>query len=261
MKTFIILIIFILGNSLGYSYLSLEHSTKPNIKKTYINKTDFENNIKPLRQTIKNQKNIETIQKKCKSNIFPKNKYLLTFDDGPYENITKEILEILNQYDVNAVFFLLGKNIIKNPHLINKIVKNGHILGNHTFTHRSLKKLNYTQTKNEIKSTNLLINNILGFEYPIKLFRPPYGKRNSSFDQIMQNKKLTGCFWNFDTLDWQVDELGVSKNEIKNNIKTQIQKNPTGGKNILFHDVEKVTPKLLPYTIEKLKKYGNSSIF
>ena len=106
-------------------------------------------------------------------------KIWLTFDDGPEEEVTEFILETLKKFNIKASFFLIGKKIQEFPELTKEIIKEGHILGNHSFSH-----LNGFKSKNEeyiydIELGQKLINEKLvemGITKKIKIFRPPYGR-------------------------------------------------------------------------------------
>ena len=99
-----------------------------------------------------------------------KNVLYLTFDDGPTEKVTREILEILKTENAKATFFCVGKNVEKHPDLFSRIKDEGHAVGNHTHTHLNGWKTNKTQYLKDIDEANRLIKS--------NLFRPPYGKLN-----------------------------------------------------------------------------------
>ena len=92
----------------------------------------------------------------------------ITFDDGPNPEITSFVLDLLKEYQWKATFFCVGQNIIKYPELFQRIVAEGHVIGNHTMKH-----LNSVKTANE-----LYLASFREFEHmhPTKLFRPPYGR-------------------------------------------------------------------------------------
>lgn len=100
-------------------------------------------------------------------------KIALTFDDGPHATSTPRILELLQRFNVQATFFLVGKHLEKHPEIAREMVGTGHEIGNHTFSHSLL----YVSTKNrirdEIRRTDTLLRNIDGAEP--KFFRPPAG--------------------------------------------------------------------------------------
>jgi len=101
-------------------------------------------------------------------------KILLTFDDGPNQNITEKILSVLNRLKIKALFFCIGDNIKRNNELVHQILDEGHSMGNHTYYHNVLISLNRREALEEIKSVNELMKN--DFDYELKYFRPPYGR-------------------------------------------------------------------------------------
>lgn len=101
-----------------------------------------------------------------------KNKIVLTFDDGPDENYTPHILDVLAKYKVPAVFFITGINAEENLPLVKRIYKEGHEIGNHTFLHPNLELVSDDRLKLELRSTGYIIESITG--HATVLFRPPY---------------------------------------------------------------------------------------
>lgn len=87
---------------------------------------------------------------------------ILTFDDGPRPWILEKLLPILSKYEIKAVFFVIGKEAEKNPEWIVRLKSEGHLVANHTYSHKCLTKLSNTQIENEIKKTEEIIMKILG---------------------------------------------------------------------------------------------------
>ena len=100
-------------------------------------------------------------------------KIALTFDDGPSREYTAEILDILKEYGVKATFFVVGVNIEKSPDLLRRIVAEGHEIGNHTYSHPHLQKMDTATLAKELTRTDGLIQSITGLSPT--LFRPPEG--------------------------------------------------------------------------------------
>ena len=99
----------------------------------------------------------------------------LTFDDGPDRQTTPPILDELHKHDIKATFFVLGRQVKKNPELLRRIVAEGHTIGNHTYDHADLSDLNEEQMRRELRSTQKAVDDALGYHYPMVLMRPPYG--------------------------------------------------------------------------------------
>lgn len=177
----------------------------------------------------------------------------LTFDDGPDEVYTPQVLDILKKYDVKATFFLVGENIERNADIVAREVEEGHEIGNHTYTHINVDKNGYNEIYNEIIKTQDLIKKITG-EEP-KLFRPPYRAISKNMCDIIKNKNMNIVLWsNLDPRDWS--NPGVYY--IVNTIDTKVE----NGNIILLHDYNRVrssksqTVQALDSIIPKLKEKG-----
>jgi len=102
-------------------------------------------------------------------------KILFTFDDGPLPN-TLNILNLLDEMNVKAVFFLIAENIKKYPGITKEIVNRGHLIGLHGFNHINMKELSLFEFSHQIKNSSVIIENICGVK--IRYFRPPFGQIN-----------------------------------------------------------------------------------
>jgi peptidoglycan-N-acetylglucosamine deacetylase len=101
-------------------------------------------------------------------------KIALTFDDGPDPNVTPQILDILKKYSVKATFFIIGENAQKYPALVQRIYDEGHIIGNHSFSHPDISKIGTIRTDMELTTTERIIESTIG--HGTILFRPPYAE-------------------------------------------------------------------------------------
>ena len=99
-------------------------------------------------------------------------KVAISFDDGPNPKYTGKILEILNQHDVKAAFFLIGQNASMYPELAKRIYKEGHEIGSHTFTHTDVMSISDKKLEFELNSTQRVIQGITG--HSVIMFRPPF---------------------------------------------------------------------------------------
>jgi peptidoglycan/xylan/chitin deacetylase (PgdA/CDA1 family) len=153
------------------------------------------------------------------------NKILFTFDDGPVPAATQKILEKLNCLNIKAVFFCVGDNIKKYPELAGEILKEGHIIGSHTFNHKNVRTLNKEETIKQIR----MVNDILQekFNYIPGYFRPPYGKFKLSTPGILKKEKLKGIMWSLLTYDY--------KNDF-NVVKYSVEKHLRSNSIIVLHD-------------------------
>lgn len=182
----------------------------------------------------------KTIENKQKI-LNPSDKYIaLTFDDGP-SIYTNEIINILKENDCNATFFVLGNKVEIYKDILIKSIKNGNEIGNHSYNHKLLTRLNNVELKNQINKTQKIIKENLGYT-PTHL-RPTYGSINNRIRNI-SDLKIT--LWNVDTMDWKYKSI--------NKIIDRATKNPMDGNIILMHDTHKRTVEAVKEIIVDLKK-------
>ncbi len=150
----------------------------------------------------------------------------LTFDDGPHQTYTPQILDLLAKYDAKATFFVIGERAEKFPDLIRKLNDEGHEIANHTYTHPH--SITAEELENELKKTNEVIHDITG-TYPL-LYRPVGGSYNDNIinTAVENGYKVIMWSWHQDTKDWK--RPGV------NNIVTTVLSGATPGNIVLFHD-------------------------
>jgi peptidoglycan/xylan/chitin deacetylase (PgdA/CDA1 family) len=155
-------------------------------------------------------------------------KILLTFDDGPCPEATETILKVLDKNKIKSVFFCVGNNIKLNPGLTSQILKEGHIIGNHTFNHKMLNGLNFTESLQEINSFTVLLRD--KFNYDVKYFRPPHGKFKLGTGSLIGKCGLENVMWSLLTYDY--------KNDIKV-VKLAIDKYLRNDSIVVMHDSKK----------------------
>jgi len=173
----------------------------------------------------------------------------LTFDDGPHKKYTDEILMILKLYEIRGTFFLVGQNVAEYPCIVKALYANGHVVGNHSYSHNYLN----TQTADEIAvaltKTNNLIKKTIGV-YPA-LFRPPYGSCSSDSVRIVKKLKLKTIMW---SVDYPLERL-TAPEDIANEVIGQVKP----GAIILLHDGggnRESVIAALPIIIKALKSEG-----
>ena len=142
----------------------------------------------------------------------PPKTILLTFDDGPHPRYTAEILRILDYYRLKAIFFQVGQNlgtlrngqadVRRNVAVEEAVLRAGHTIANHTYTHPLLPKLNAAQVDDEIDQTQALLVAIAPQGGRAPLFRPPYGARNPLVLAEVADRGLRSVVWNIDSRDW-----------------------------------------------------------
>ena len=175
----------------------------------------------------------------------------LTFDDGPHIKYTDEILDILEQYGAKATFFVIGQNAEKYPDIIQREFAEGHEIGNHTYSHPSMKKITVEKIMEEISKTQDIIFDITG-EKP-RLFRSPGGYFNNDIIHTIEDLDCLPILWSWrqDTRDWTMPSV--------DSIVNTVMKNLQDGDIVLFHDFNREgspTPKALKILLPKLKEMG-----
>lgn len=174
----------------------------------------------------------------------------LTFDDGyPYNN-TKEILNILNEKNVHATFFLEGNFINDCRVLIKSIDDSGHTIANHTYSHTPITKLSNEQIKNEFIKFENVYNEITNKQL-IKYFRPPEGKYTNDKLNYISSLGYKIFFWTVNFVDYdRKNDLG------KEYAYNYITNNTTNGDIILMHTLTDSNVEALPYIIDYLLEEG-----
>ncbi|WP_189816571.1 polysaccharide deacetylase family protein [Streptomyces olivaceoviridis] len=125
---------------------------------------------------------------------------VLTFDDGPNPAYTPHILDTLAKHDVRAMFFVCGECVVQNKELLARMADEGHVVGNHTWTHPLLTELNRREIRSEMESTSDAIEDAYG-ERP-QWFRAPYGAWNRATFQLGAEMGMEPMAWTVDTTDW-----------------------------------------------------------
>ncbi|WP_329461756.1 polysaccharide deacetylase family protein [Streptomyces sp. NBC_01431] len=125
---------------------------------------------------------------------------VLTFDDGPDPRYTPGILKTLREHDVRAVFFLCGEMATDNRDLLREMQDDGHVIGNHTWTHPQLNKTAPAVIRSEIGRTSEVIEQVIG--EPPQWFRAPYGAWNRNVFEIEAEMGMEPLAWTVDSLDW-----------------------------------------------------------
>ncbi len=167
----------------------------------------------------------------------------LTFDDGPIPEVTPWVLDLLEAENIKATFFCVGDNVFKYPDIFNRIVREGHRVGNHTFNHVPSFK---TESDGYIENVNAAEEYI-----KTDLFRPPHGQLKFALSRNLR-KKYTVVFWDVLSCDFDKNKTGDECFQI-------VKKHIRPGSVIVFHDSLKAEKNLrvaLPETIRYLKEQG-----
>jgi peptidoglycan/xylan/chitin deacetylase (PgdA/CDA1 family) len=153
-------------------------------------------------------------------------KLALTYDDGPNDPHTMRLLEVLAKHNVQVTFFLIGRYVQQRPDIVREIVKAGHAIGNHTFTHPLLTFKIAAEVRKELSDCRAAIQDAVG-EQSI-LFRPPFGGRRPAVLRIARELGLRPIMWNITGYDWDAPPAAVIEKKVSSQIR--------GGDVILLHD-------------------------
>ncbi len=182
----------------------------------------------------------------CKAKT-DKKEIAISFDDGPAKNYTAAILKILKTENVKATFFCIGSRIAGNEDLLKQVNTEGHIIGNHSYSHHfwfdmySAKKM-----QDDLKQMDTAMEAVTGLKP--KLFRPPYGVTNPNLKKAIIKGGYTPVGWSLRSMDTVIKDKENLLNKINAGIKP--------GAVFLFHDSSKTTVEALPEFIKEVKKRG-----
>ena len=186
----------------------------------------------------------------CKANT-EKKEIAISFDDGPAENYTAQILEILKAQEVKATFFCIGNRIAGNEAVLKQVHADGHIIGNHSYSHHfwfdmySAKKM-----QEDLQQMDAEMQRVMGLKP--KLFRPPYGVTNPNLAKAIKNGGYTAVGWSVRSMDTVIKDGKKLLDKTNDGIKP--------GAVFLFHDTSKTTLDVLPQFIQEVKKRGYNII-
>ena len=153
-------------------------------------------------------------------------KLALTYDDGPNDPHTLRLLEVLAKHDVKATFFLIGRYVRQRPDIARELVRAGHVVGNHTFSHPNLIFASEEQTRAQLQDCEQALADAVG-EHS-RLFRPPFGGRRAATLRTARELRLEPVMWNVTGWDWK----GKPSQYVEQRVTRQIR----GGDVILLHD-------------------------
>ena len=189
------------------------------------------------------RKEISRIERVKTNDTLKKTKMIaITFDDAPSFK-TKEIVDLLDQLNVSATFFVLGCNAVRYQDELRYIISHHHEIGNHSYSHPNFKKITVKEGLAEIAKTQETIFNITSY-YP-RVFRFPYGAVNK---EVLNELNIPTVLWDVDSLDWQNHD---TKTIIKR-VKSQVSENSI----LLFHDFKYFNETAIKTLISDLRKDG-----
>lgn len=175
----------------------------------------------------------------------------LTFDDGPCPINTPEILNVLAKYQVKATFFCIGKAIEASPELFCRIIREGHAVGNHTYSHSNIFPLYLPKKmRMEIEHTNTLIQQYTQAENV--LFRPPFGVTNPGIARAVKRLGMCGIGWKIRSYD--------TSNRTPETICANIKRQLVPGAIILFHDNRPATAQILDEFLQYVQQQAYACV-
>jgi peptidoglycan/xylan/chitin deacetylase (PgdA/CDA1 family) len=180
----------------------------------------------------------------CKGNTLEK-QIAITFDDGPMENYTPQILDILKSFGVQAAFFCIGERAKENIQLLKRIHQEGHDIGSHSFSHSFwYDLLPANKMLSDLQKTHQLVLSELGIT--LKWFRPPYGVTNPNLRKAVSTMGYSTIGWSVRSLDTVQKDSGKLFGKMKIKLKP--------GAVYLFHDTSQSTAEMLPMFLEFVKE-------
>lgn len=170
---------------------------------------------------------------------------ILTFDDGPDPETTPMILDLLKKENLKATFFVIGMKAVKNPELLDRMILEGHTVGNHSFSHhKAIAFFSHGKLEEDLSKCSRVIREITGHN-PV-FFRPPFGVTNPKFGRIVNRLGMK-------SIGWTVRSFDTIKTDSKV-LAAKICRKTKPGSILLFHDTRKVTVEALPEMLAHFKK-------
>ncbi len=191
----------------------------------------------------KNQETRDADKNQAETTVPYEGKIALTFDDGPTPGFTEAILDILLERDVRATFFVLGKHVEANPEIVRRIQTEGHLIGNHTYSHMELTDGNCDLFMDEVEQTNVVLEDVIG--YRTAFVRPPFG---CCTKRLQKEASMITVLWTIDSKDW----CSTDADAVTNRVVTKAE----DGAIILMHDGYDCTVEAVVRIVDTLLAKG-----
>lgn len=174
-------------------------------------------------------------------------KLAITFDDGPHVRRSGEILELLRKYDCKASFFLIGSRAEQSPGIVDQMIKEGHLVGNHSYSHSSFFPLyRRSRIRKELELTNSILEK--AGSGPIRYFRPPFGVSNPNVAGGLKGSGMEVAGWSIRSFD--------TRNQAPEKVVSKILKRMGGGEVILLHETSDHILEILEQLLPSIKEAG-----
>lgn len=180
-----------------------------------------------------------------------KNQVAITFDDGPHPEFTPKALDLLKKHNAKATFFCIGQQVEKHPEVLKRIIAEGHLVGNHTYSHsKSFGFFSTEKVVSELKKTKQIIKDLTGKE--LQLYRPAFAVTNPMIERAVKQLKVSSIGWNVRSLDT------TSRSEKM--ILKRILGKLSAGDIILLHDTSHKTVNILEQLLLFLQEKNLESV-
>jgi peptidoglycan/xylan/chitin deacetylase (PgdA/CDA1 family) len=156
----------------------------------------------------------------------------LTYDDGPNDPYTSQLMDVLARYQVRATFFVIGRYVQQRPQIVRALHRAGHLVGCHTMTHPKLMYMGRTRMRTQVADATALIEDTIGSR--VHFFRPPYGARNPALFRVLSELRLIPVLWNVNARDWKAKSAEEIAMRLQRGIAHNQQRQ--SGSNVLMHD-------------------------
>ena len=177
------------------------------------------------------------------------NQVCLTFDEGYENGFTPSILDTLKEKNVKAIFFVTYDFAQSNPQLIDRMIKEGHVVANHSYHHYTMDELDVSTAKEEVMFLHDYIKD--NYDYTMSYFRFPKGEFSEQSLGILRDLGYTSVFWSFAYADWEPENQPDETEALEN-----ILNSTHPGEIILLHAVSKTNADILGRAIDGIRKQG-----
>jgi len=171
----------------------------------------------------------------------------MTFDDGPSATLTPKLLDLLAAHDIKATFFVIGENVAEHPEIVARAAREGHEIGNHSWSHPNFGKMSDESIRRQLQQTDDAIKSATG-KRPT-LMRPPYGSITTRQKRWIHDEfGYNVILWDVDPNDWKRPGPAV--------VRARILKETRPGSIVLSHDIHPGTIEAMPSTFDELEAKG-----